>query len=208
VDGAGHGNCTGDWTVVAKIRLMDSVRFKRVCVFCGSNPGRRAVYVRAAEELGRQLAADGTDVVYGGGRRGLMGALADAAMGGGGRVIGVMPQALVDMEVAHQGLSEMHIVGSMHERKALMAQLSDAFLILPGGWGTMDEMCEALTWAQLGIHNKPCGLWNVEGYFDCLLAFLDHAVREELLKAKDRERLLVGKELTEVLAAMRSCGLE
>jgi uncharacterized protein (TIGR00730 family) len=133
-----------------------------------------------------------------------MGALADAAMGSGGRVIGVMPQALVDMEVAHQGLTEMHIVGSMHERKALMTQLSDAFLVLPGGWGTMDEMCEALTWAQLGIHNKPCGLWNVEGYFDWLLAFLDHAVREELLKAKDRERLLVGKELAEVLAAMRS----
>ena len=184
--------------------MADSVTFKRVCVFCGSNPGKRAAYVRAAQELGRQLAADGTDVVYGGGCRGLMGALADAALSQGGRVIGVMPQALVDMEVAHRGLSELHIVGSMHERKAMMTQLSDAFLVLPGGWGTMDEMCEALTWAQLGIHNKPCGLWNVEGYFDWLLAFLDHAVHEELLKPRDRERLLVGTELAEVLAAMRS----
>ncbi len=134
----------------------------------------------------------------------MMGALADSAISSGGRVIGVMPQALVDMEVAHRGLSEMHIVGSMHERKAKMTGFSDAFLVLPGGWGTMDELCEALTWAQLGIHNKPCGLWNVEGYFDSLLAFLDHAVAEELLKAKDRKRLLVGKELSEVLAAMRS----
>jgi uncharacterized protein (TIGR00730 family) len=133
-----------------------------------------------------------------------MGALADAAMGSGGRVIGVMPQALVDMEVAHRGLGEMHIVGSMHERKAKMTGLADAFLVLPGGWGTMDELCEVLTWAQLGIHHKPCGLWNVEGYFDWLLAFLDHAVHEELLKAKDRERLLVGTELADVLAAMRS----
>ncbi len=182
--------------------MSDSVAFKRVCVYCGSNPGNRPVYVEAAEELGRSLAASGTEVVYGGGCRGLMGAVADASLGAGGRVIGVMPQALVDMEVAHRGLSEMHIVGTMHERKALMTSLSDAFLILPGGWGTMDELCEALTWAQLGIHHKPCGLWNVAGYYDRLLTFLEHAVAEGFLKAKDRARLLVEQNLTELLAAM------
>jgi uncharacterized protein (TIGR00730 family) len=182
--------------------MSDSVAFKRVCVYCGSNPGNNPVYLQAAEELGRRLAASGTEVVYGGGCRGLMGAVADSALAAGGRVIGVMPQALVDMEIAHRGLSEMHIVGTMHERKALMTSLSDAFLILPGGWGTMDELCEALTWAQLGIHHKPCGLWNVAGYYDRLLTFLEHAVAEGFLKAKDRGRLLVEQNLAQLLAAM------
>jgi uncharacterized protein (TIGR00730 family) len=133
-----------------------------------------------------------------------MGAVANSALAAGGRVTGIMPQALVDMEVAHHGLTQLHIVGSMHERKAMMTQLSDAFLILPGGWGTMDEMCEVLTWAQLGIHRKPCGLWNVAGYYDSLLAFLDHAVSEGFLKAHDRHRLLVETTLPDLLQSMRN----
>lgn len=133
-----------------------------------------------------------------------MGALADAALQAGGRVIGVMPQALVDMEVAHCGLSEMHIVNSMHERKALMTTLSDAFVILPGAWGTLDELCETLTWAQLGIHHKPCLLWNLAGYFNAFLAFLAHAGHEGFLRAKDHERLLVAGNMEELFAALYS----
>jgi uncharacterized protein (TIGR00730 family) len=176
--------------------------FKRVCVFCGSNSGARPEYAAAAQSLGRELAERGIETVYGGGRLGLMGALADAALASGGRVIGIMPQSLVDMEVAHSGLTELQIVGSMHERKALMNSLSDAFVILPGGWGTMDELCEALTWAQLQIHHKPVALWNVQGYYDSFLAFVAHAGQEGLLKRKDQDRLLVGNTLRELLAAM------
>lgn len=178
--------------------------FKRVCVFCGSNSGVRPEYAAAARALGRALAERGTETVYGGGRLGLMGAVADSALAGGGRVIGVMPQSLVDMEVAHRGLTELHIVGSMHERKALMNSLCDAFVILPGGWGTMDELCEVLTWAQLQIHHKPVAVWNVLGYYDAFLAFGRHAVQEGLLKAKDHARLIVGNSLGELLVAMES----
>jgi uncharacterized protein (TIGR00730 family) len=176
--------------------------FKRVCVYCGSNPGKGVEYAEAAQALGRALAVRRIEVVYGGGRRGLMGALADSALAAGGHVVGVMPQALVDMEIAHRGLTEMHIVGSMHERKALMTSLSDAFIILPGGWGTLDELCEALTWAQLNIHHKPCVLWNVGGYYDSFLAFLAHAVEEGFLKLRDHQRLLVGGTVEELLAAI------
>jgi uncharacterized protein (TIGR00730 family) len=174
----------------------------RICVYCGSNPGKRPEYLAAAQSLGREFARLGIETVYGGGCRGLMGALADAALAAGGRVIGVMPQALVDMEVAHRGLTRMHIVGSMHERKTLMTSLSDAFVILPGGWGTLDELCEALTWAQLNIHHKPCVLWNVSGYFDHFLSFLQVAVDEAFLKPKDHQRLLVGQTLPELFEAM------
>ena len=142
------------------------------------------------------------EIVYGGGRRGLMGALADAALAGGGQVIGVIPQSLVDLEIAHRNLSELHIVHSMHERKAEMTRRADAFLVLPGAWGTLDELCEAMTWAQLGIHHKPCGLWNVDGYFDLLLRFLHHAMDESFLKAEDRELLLVSSDLKDLLAKM------
>ena len=180
--------------------MTDSL--KRICVYCGSNAGKRPEYAEASRLLGRKLASRGIELVYGGGRRGLMGALADAALSAGGKVVGVMPQALVDMEVAHQGLSEMHIVSSMHERKALMTSLADAFVILPGGWGTLDELCEALTWAQLQIHHKPCVLWNVEGYYDSFLAFLTHAVNEGFLQAADYARLLVGGSLDELFAAL------
>ncbi len=131
-----------------------------------------------------------------------MGALADSALAAGGRVVGIIPQSLVNAEIAHRGLSELQVVHTMHERKAEMTRRADAFLILPGAWGTLDELCEALTWAQLGIHHKPCGLWNVDGYYDLLLQFLTHAVDEKFLRLEDRELLLVSKILPELLAQM------
>jgi hypothetical protein len=178
------------------------VSINSICIYCGSSPGKREVFVEAAKALGRELARRKVDIVYGGGRRGLMGALADAALEAGGRVAGVIPQSLVDAEIAHRGLSELHIVHSMHERKAEMTRRADAFLILPGAWGTLDELCEALTWAQLGIHHKACGLWNVDGYYDLLLQFLGHAVDEKFLKVEDRELLLVSRNLQELLGKM------
>ena len=155
---------------------------RRVCVFCGSNQGARPSYVHAATSLARHLVTRDIGIVYGGGRVGLMGALADAALEAGGDVIGIIPQALVDKEVSHRGLEDLRIVGSMHERKALMAELSDAFIALPGGFGTLEEFCEVVTWAQLGLHRKPCGLLNVDGYFNALLAFFNHATEEEFVK--------------------------
>jgi uncharacterized protein (TIGR00730 family) len=155
---------------------------KRVCVFAGSSAGNRHEYQAAAEDLGRVLAARGIGVVYGGARVGLMGAVADAVLADGGQVIGVIPQALVEKEVAHDGLTDLRVVSTMHERKALMAELADGFIALPGGWGTLDEFFEILTWAQLGIHRKPCGLLNVLGYFDRLLAFLDHTVQQGFVR--------------------------
>jgi uncharacterized protein (TIGR00730 family) len=159
---------------------------KRICVFCGSNPGARPAYAEAAASLAKHLVDRGFSIVYGGSNVGLMGTLADTALKAGGEVIGVIPQALVRKEVAHQGLSRLHIVTTMHERKALMAELSGGFIALPGGFGTFDELCEILTWAQLGIHSKPCGVLNIEGYFDGLLSFFDHAVAEQLLKPAHR----------------------
>jgi uncharacterized protein (TIGR00730 family) len=175
------------------------VSINSICVYCGSSPGKRDVFVEAAKTLGRELATRKIDIIYGGGRRGLMGALADAALAAGGRVAGIIPQSLVDAEIAHRGLSELHVVHTMHERKAEMTRRADAFLILPGAWGTLDELCEALTWAQLGIHHKPCGLWNVAGYYDLLLEFLRHAVDEKFLKTEDHELLLVSADLQELL---------
>lgn len=160
--------------------------------------------MQAAQDLGRELAARKIEIIYGGGRRGLMGALADAALAAGGRVSGIIPQSLVDAEIAHRGLSELHVVHSMHERKAEMTRRADAFIILPGAWGTLDELCEALTWAQLGIHHKPCALWNVAGYYDLLLQFLAHAMDEKFLKPDDRELLLVSAELPELLAKIHA----
>jgi uncharacterized protein (TIGR00730 family) len=159
---------------------------KNVCVFCGSRTGRNDVFARSAAELGRKLAQRGIGIVYGGGHVGLMGVLADAALAAGGRVIGVIPQALADREVAHHGLTELHVVNSMHERKALMADLSDAFIALPGGYGTLDEFCEIITWAQLGIHDRPIGLLNVEGYYDQLLALFDGAVAHDFISSQNR----------------------
>ena len=164
---------------------------KALCVFCGANFGRRPAYRLAAEQLGGLLAQRGITLVYGGGKVGLMGALADAALAGGGKVVGVIPQALVEKEIGHNGLSEMHVVGSMHERKALMADLADAFLSLPGGFGTWDEFCEALTWSQLGLQKKACAFLNVEGYYDALLALTERAAEDGFIREEHRKLLLV-----------------
>jgi uncharacterized protein (TIGR00730 family) len=163
----------------------------RICVFCGSSPGRSPVYREAAQALGQLLAARGIGLVYGGAHRGLMGDIANAALERGGEVIGVIPHAIVALEVAHHGLSDLRVVGTMHERKALMAELSDAFIAMPGGIGTLDELFEIYTWRAIGIHNKPIGLWNVEGFFDPLLAMLDHTVREGFVSASIRAGLTV-----------------
>jgi uncharacterized protein (TIGR00730 family) len=166
------------------------MQMKRICVFCGSNRGVRSEYIEAAQHLGRVLVQRNLSLVFGGGNRGLMGIIADTVLAEGGEVIGVMPQSLVNQEVAHQNLTKMHIVNSMHERKALMADLSDGFIALPGGMGTFDEFCEILTWAQLGIHQKPCGILNVENYFTPLLKMFDHATDEGFLREAHRDLVL------------------
>jgi hypothetical protein len=163
------------------------MEIKRLCVYCGSNSGSRPAYVKAATDLGTVLARRGVELVYGGGRVGLMGAIADAVLAADGKVIGVIPEALAAREVAHLGLKDLRVVRSMHERKALMVELSDAFIALPGGFGTLEEFCEVLTWAQLGLHRKPHGLLNVEGFYDALLSFFDHAVAENFIRAEHRE---------------------
>ncbi len=177
---------------------------KHVCVFCGSHSGGPAVYAEAARHLGAMLAGRGLGLVYGAGHVGLMGVLADAVLAAGGRVVGVIPKELVDRELAHTGLSELLIVETMHQRKALMAERSDAFLALPGGYGTLDETFEILTWAQLGLHAKPVGLLNVAGFFDGLLAWLDHASREGFLKRKHRELLAVDDDAGQLLDRLRA----
>src|SRR5579862_1318574 len=173
------------------------------CVFCGSNRGTNPQYAGAAAELARCLASAGIGIVYGGGKVGLMGVLADAALAEGGEVIGVIPTMLVDREIAHQGLTELRIVGSMHERKALMADLSDAFIAMPGGYGTLDEFCEILTWTQLGLQQKPIGILNVDGYFDRLL---DHAVTEQFVKSKHRDMIVTDGDPESLIARMRVPG--
>jgi uncharacterized protein (TIGR00730 family) len=161
-----------------------------MCVFCGSSSGARESYATAATSLARYLVANGIAIVYGGGKVGIMGRLADAALEAGGEVIGVMPRSLVDKEVAHSRLTDLRVVGSMHERKAQMAELSDAFIALPGGYGTLEEFCEVLTWTQLGLQRKPCGILNVDGYYDRLLSLFDHAVDEQFLKPVHRRIVL------------------
>jgi hypothetical protein len=173
---------------------------KRICVFCGSSVGGRPGYAALARAVGSELAGRGIGVVFGGGRVGLMGALADAALAAGGEVIGVIPVALVEREIAHAGLTEIHHVKSMHERKAMMADLADAFLALPGGVGTLEELFEIWTWAQLGHHRKPVGLLNVESYFDPLLAFLDQQCREGFMRREHRDMLVVDDDPQRVLA--------
>ncbi|MFE9746727.1 TIGR00730 family Rossman fold protein [Saccharothrix saharensis] len=174
----------------------------RVCVFCGSSSGR-VRHVEAARRVGRTLAERGIDVVYGGGRVGTMGALADGALAAGGSVIGVIPRALVDWEVAHGNLTELRVVSSMHERKALMVELSDAFVALPGGAGTLEELFEVWTWAQLGLHAKPVALLDVDGYFGHLVAMVDHMVEEGFLKPPYRDMLLVDDDLDRLLTRIR-----
>jgi uncharacterized protein (TIGR00730 family) len=163
---------------------------RRLCVFCGSSSGTRSVYEQAAQRVGRLLSLRGTELVYGGGNVGLMGALATACLESGGRVIGVIPQSLVDKEVAHTGLTELRVVRSMHERKFVMAELSDAFMALPGGYGTWEELFEMLTWSQLKIHRKACAILNVNGYYDALLKMADNAVDEGFLREANRNLLL------------------
>jgi len=166
----------------------------RVCVYAGSNAGARPEYTTAAEKLATVLVERGIGIVYGGGNVGLMGVLADTALAAGGEVIGVMPQSLVAREIGHRGLTELRIVASMHERKATMADLSDAFVALPGGVGTLEELVEVLTWSQLGLHAKPCALLDTSGYYAPLVAFFDHAVGEGFLRPQHREMLLVGDD--------------
>ncbi len=177
-----------------------------LCVFCGSNPGASPAYAEAAARLGRIVAERGMTLVYGGGRVGLMGVVAGAALAAGGRVIGVIPEALATRELAHDGLTELQVVGSMHERKARMSELSDGFLALPGGIGTLEEWFEVWTWSQLGFHPKPCGLLNVAGYYDHLLAFLDHVTAERFLNETHRAMAIVDDDpglLLDRLAAWR-----
>lgn len=177
---------------------------KRICVYCGSNPGRQPDYAQAATQLGGLLAEHGIGVVYGGASIGIMGKVADAALAGGSEVIGVIPRALATKEVAHAGLSELRVVDSMHERKALMAKLSDGFVALPGGWGTIEEIFEVLTWAQLGFHDKPCGLLNVAGYYDQLNAFLEHAMDEAFVKPDYRPMIMVEEDPATLLSRFQS----
>ena len=172
---------------------------RSVCVFCGSAMGASPVYRELAVRLGQAIAARGMTLVYGGASVGLMGVVADAALAAGGQVIGVIPTALVHRELAHLGLQDLRIVASMHERKNLMAALSDAFVALPGGVGTLDEVFEMLTWTQLGIHAKPCALLDVDGYFDHLVGFVDHAVKEGFVHRACRDSLLVGTDVERVL---------
>jgi uncharacterized protein (TIGR00730 family) len=176
---------------------------ERLCVFSGSSRGARPDYLRAAQELGHALADRGVGLVYGGASVGLMGAVADAVLDAGGDAIGVIPQALVDREIAHPGLSDLRVVGSMHERKALMAELADGFVALPGGMGTLEELFEVYTWTQLGLHSKPLGLLDVRDYYAKLVAFLDHAVAERFLTVEHREMLVVEQRAEALLEAFR-----
>ena len=167
---------------------------QRICVFCGSRPGSRPEYLEAARELGRLLAERRIGLVYGGASVGLMGALASAVLGGGGEVIGVIPEALVQRELAHDHLTELRIVGSMHERKALMAELSDAAIALPGGFGTLEELFEIITWSQLGIHRKPIGVLNVQGFYDGLISLVAHTSAEGFVPEQHRQLVLAAAE--------------
>jgi uncharacterized protein (TIGR00730 family) len=175
---------------------------RRVCVFAGSSVGARPSYRLEAETLGRVLAARDIAVVYGGGRIGLMGVLADAVLEAGGHITGVIPGALATREIAHSGLSDLRVVTSMHERKAMMAELSDGFIAAPGGLGTLEEFFEILTWAQLGLHHKPCGLLNVDGYFDRLLALVEHATEEGFLRREHASMILVSASAPDLIGQM------
>lgn len=180
------------------------VGVKSVCVFCGSNAGNGEAYLEAARALARAVVGRGLKLVYGGGNIGLMGALADAALAAGGHVTGVTPRALLEKEVVHRNLSDLRVVGSMHERKALMAELSDAFIAMPGGLGTLEELFEVLTWNQLGFHRKPCGALNVAGFYDRLTDYLDHAVAERFLKPEHRAMLLIERDPAALVERLRT----
>ena len=167
---------------------------KRICIFCGSSSGSRPEYLEVAREMGRMLVKRNIELVYGGGRVGLMGEIATTVLKSGGKVIGVIPRDLVDREVAFDDLPDLRVVGSMHERKALMAELSDGFIALPGGLGTIEEIFEVLTWGQLGIQNKPCGFLDVSGYYQRLISFLDHAVSQQFIETEHRAMILIDED--------------
>jgi uncharacterized protein (TIGR00730 family) len=185
-------------------RTIYAQQVQRACIFCGSSPGARPAYTEAAEDLGMLLVQNGITLVFGGATVGLMGRLADTVVSEGGEAIGVIPQALVDREIAHLGLTDLHVVDTMHERKQRMADLSDAFVALPGGLGTLDELFEIYTWGQLGMHRKPIGLMNVEGYFDGLVGFLEHAVAERFVRVDHRDMLIIEEEPTPMLERLQS----
>ena len=180
---------------------------RRICVFCGSSAGSNPAYAEAAREMGRELVSRGMGLVYGGGHVGLMGVVADAVLEAGGEAIGVIPHALAAREIAHQRLTTLHVVASMHERKAMMAELSDAFVAMPGGFGTYEELFEAITWTQLGLHKKPCGLLNVAGFYDSVIRFIDHAVAEQFIRPQHRAALLVEEEPARLIDALQSVTL-
>jgi uncharacterized protein (TIGR00730 family) len=180
-------------------RKLASMELKNICVYCGSNPGRLPVYKEQAQVFARELVKRELGLVYGGSSVGIMGVVADTVLAEGGRAIGIIPEALVRKEVEHKGLTELHVVGSMHERKAMMAQKSDGFVALPGGVGTLEELFETWTWAQLGFHGKPCGLLNVAGYYDKLAGFVDHMVGESFMKPEHRAMLIVESEPSRLL---------
>jgi hypothetical protein len=177
---------------------------RRVCVFCGSSPGARADYAEAARAMGQAMASQGIGLVYGGGRVGLMGVLADAALEAGGEVIGVIPEHMTSREIAHYDLSDLRVVGTMHERKALMYELADGFVALPGGLGTLEELFEILTWCQLGLQVKPSGLLDVDGYFSCLVEFLDHVTSEGFIKEVHRRLVVVEEQPGRLLNQLRA----
>lgn len=177
---------------------------KSICLFCGSSPGVDPAFKLAAAELGTTLAHNNIRLIYGGGHVGLMGVAADACLAAGGEVVGVIPQKLMEKEVGHAGLTKMHVVGTMHERKALMTELCDGFIALPGGYGTLDELFEALTWQQLAYHLLPVGIFNVSGFFDHLVQFLAHAKDQRLLREAHHDSLLVDTDLTRLIARMQS----
>lgn len=181
------------------MRKLDSL-----CLFCGSSSGNSELYKQAAQHFGETLAALKIRLVYGGGSVGLMGVAADACMAAGGTVIGVIPQLLMDKEVGHTGITEMHVVANMHQRKALMTELSDGFIALPGGYGTLDELFEALTWLQLGYHQKPVGLLNVDGFFNHLVSFVDHSRDERFLRELHRDALCVDTDLAQLIKKLKS----
>ena len=175
---------------------------KRICVYCGSRRGKRSGYLEAADELGNELAGQGIGLVYGGGRNGLMGRIADSVIRNGGEVIGIIPESLLSKELAHDGLDELKVVGNMHERKALMMELSDGFIAMPGGLGTLEELFEVLAWGKLGFHHKPCAVLNSCGYYDSLVALLEQSVTEGFLKPAGRDLLMMDDKPARLLRRM------
>lgn len=175
------------------------MKIAKICVYCGSSAGKSPAYSLAAAHLAKTMCKRGIGLVYGGAAVGVMGALANAVLDAGGEAIGVIPRSLAIKEVAHENLTQMHVVSSMHERKALMAELADGFIALPGGWGTLEEIFEILTWAQLGFHEKPCGLLNIEGYYDGLIGFLDNAIEQQFVREVCRPMLMTAHDPADLL---------